>query len=49
MYFKIKCIAVDVEQLITAKAFVPVVAQFIARSLPIPDDPGSNPVVCNFY
>ena len=26
-----------------------VVIQFIARLLPIPEDPGSNPVIRNFY
>ena len=26
-----------------------VVAQLAARSLPIPEDPGSNPVIGNFY
>ena len=31
------------------KIWAVVVAQLAARSLPIPEDPGSNPVIGNFY
>ena len=37
------------KSLVVAVVVAVVVAQLAERSLPVPEDPGSNPVFCNFY